>query len=98
MNELDNLIKQKREIENKIKLLKNQTSTYGFAKVDVERYPTSRPDRYYLAIHYTPLHGGRAKWQTIFSATDRKTVIDAIPMLIENMKSLYENIIEQSGE
>lgn len=92
MNELEKLKEQKREIEAKIRALMNQTEQYGIAKVDVEHYPTAKPDRHYLAIHYKPLDNGRQKWQTIFSATDRQSVVDAIPGIAENLKQLYENL------
>ena len=92
MTELEKLKEQKREIETKIKALQNQTEQYGIAKIDLEHYPTSKPDRHYLAIHYKPLGDGRPKWQTIFSALDRQGVIDAIPGIVENLKQLYENL------
>lgn len=92
MNELELLMKQKREIEAKIKALKNQATQCGVAKVDVERYPTSKPDRHFLAIHYTPLDDGRVRWQTIFSANDRESVIDAIPAIIESLQQLYRKM------
>lgn len=103
MSELELLIQQKRELEAKIKALKNQSQQYGAAKVDVEHYPTSKPDRHFLAIYYKPLDDGRAKWQTIFSANSRQGVVDAIPSIISNLQSLYsvltvENSINVEGD
>lgn len=94
MNELDQLKAQKREIEAKIRALQNQSVQFGLAKVDVEHYPTMRPDRHFLAVHYKPLGDGRQKWQTIYSATDRQSVIDAIPTIANNLLRLYENLKE----
>ena len=98
MTELEELIKQKREIESKIKMLRNQTTVWGMAKVDVERYSTRKPDRHFLAIRYKPLDNGREKWQTIFSANNRQEVINAIPQIIENLKNLYKNVTEPEEE
>lgn len=97
MSELELLIQQKRELEAKIKALKNQSQQYGMAKVDVEHYPTLKPDRHFLAIHYQPLGDGRAKWQTIFSANSRQEVVDAIPGIISNLQSLY-SVLTDKGE
>lgn len=88
-NELDDLIQQKREIERKIKELRNCAPIVGQAKIDVEHYPTTKPDRHFLAIYYKPLDSGRSKWQTIFSANDRDSVINKIPEIIENLQELY---------
>lgn len=96
MTELEQLKAQKREIEEKIRALKNQSTQYGMAKIDVDRYPTAKPDRHFLAIYYKPIpYGGyekRNKWQTIFSANDRQSVIDAIPAIVSNLQKLYENL------
>ncbi len=98
MNELEKLISQKKEIELKIKLLKNQAAIHGFAKIDVEHYPTQKPDRHYLAVYYKPLGDGRAKWQTIFSANGRQEVIDAIPGIASNLQELYKSLTESGGQ
>lgn len=92
MNELEQLKAQKREIEAKIRALKNQSAQFGLAKIDVEHYPTLKPDRHFLAVYYEPLGDGRKKWQTIFSANDRQSVIEAIPTIANNLQCLYENL------
>lgn len=98
MSELESLIQQKRELEAKIRALKNQSQQYGMAKIDVEHYPTSKPDRHFLAVHYKPLGDGRAKWQTIYSANSRQEVIDAIPGIINNLQSLYSVVTDAEEE
>lgn len=90
MNELDLLIQQKKDIEKRIKELKNNASVVGQAKIDFEHYSTSKPDRHYLGIFYKPLDSRRPRWMTIFSANDRKSVVDAIPPIIENLQELYD--------
>ena len=98
MNELEKLIEQKKEIERKIKALKNQSIECGFVKIDVEHYPTAKPDRHYLAIKYQPIDGGRAKFQTLFSAFDKQSVIDEIPKIIGNLQILYSSVTEEGKE
>jgi hypothetical protein len=102
MNELDNLIQQKKELERKIKALKNQSDTVGQVKIDVERYPTDKPDRFFLAVFYKPIpyrgYEPRNKWQTIFSANDRRSVINAIPAIVENLKELYNRNKEEERD
>lgn len=97
MDELETLLKQKREIEEKIRILKNQSEIYGRAKVDVEHYPTGKPDRHFLAIHYKPLDNGRPKWQAIFSSNSRKEVIETIPGIISNLQTLYKNLTGENN-
>ena len=94
-SEIETLVMQKREIEARIRMLRNQTTIVENMKVDVEHYPTSKPDRHFLAIYYRPLGDGRPKWQTVFSANSRGEVIEAIPNIIENLQHLYENLTRE---
>ena len=94
MDELGKLMQQKKEIEDKIRMLKNQTKVCGMAKIDIERYATAKPDRHFLAIYYRPLDNGRAKWQTVFSANDRASVVAAIPEIVSNLQTLYATLNE----
>ena len=90
MNELAELIQQKKEIEQKIRELKNGTSVVGQVKIDVQHYPTNKPSRYFLAVYYKPLDSENSKWQTIYSSNDRMDVIKVIPRVINNLQELYE--------
>ena len=92
MGELEMLMEQKREIEAKIRAIKNQSAKYGIVKIDVEHYPTHKPDRHFLAIKYQPLDDGRPKYQTIYSSNDRQSVIEAIPHIIDNLQKLYDSV------
>lgn len=102
MTELEKLKAEKREIEAKIRQLQKQNTQYGIAKVDVEHYPTSKPDRHFLAVYYKPIpyngYEGRSKWQTIFSANDRQSVINAIPTIVQNLEALYEMLRGETNE
>lgn len=88
MEELERLKAERKRIDEKIKELSG-VPVYKRCKIDYETYPTRKPTRHYVAIKYTPIDG-RAKYQTLFSALDRQTVIDAIPSIIEELKGLYK--------
>ena len=94
-NELEMLIQQKKEIEAKIKELRGSSISFGRAKISIEHYPTIKPDRHFLAIRYAPIDG-REKYQTLFSANDRKSVIEAIPGIINDLKGLYDTVKEET--
>ena len=89
MNELDELIRQKREIERKIKALKNNALVVGDAKIDIERYPTEKPDKHFLAVRYKADDEGRERWQKIYSAVDRESVVNRIPEIVDCLQELY---------
>ena len=95
MKELDDLMRQKKEIEERIKQLSG-TPVYKRCKVDIETYPSrsvyraERGDRYFLAVKYHPLDNGRAKYQTIFASRNKQEVIDEIPKIIEELQGLYD--------
>lgn len=88
MTELERLKEEKKRIELKIKELSG-TPVYKRCKIDYETYPTGKPTRHFVAIKYYPI-GGRAKYQTIFSALEKEEVIDAIPEIIEELQGLYK--------
>ena len=96
--ELDDLIRQKRDINRQIKLLKSNAVISGSAKVDTQVYPTNLPDRQYLAIKvnkYNPkgFEGFNCpRYVTVFSSTDREEVIDTIPRIIRDLQGLYDKL------
>lgn len=95
-DELKELLKQKKDIEKRIKTMKCNTKVFGCAKVDTQIYPTNLPDRHYLAIKvnaYNPkgfMGFNNPRYVTIFSNESRGAVIDAIPEIITDLQGLYE--------
>lgn len=60
METLEELMKQKKEIEERIKLLKSQSRKEvgeGLVIFDKQHFPTSRPDEYYISVNVTPPEG-----------------------------------------
>ena len=89
MDELEELIEQKRQIEDRIRILKGYPMFKRF-KVGVETYPTGKAKRYFLAIKYFPLDDGRPKYQTLFSSHTRQGIIEEIPSILEELQGLYD--------
>lgn len=96
MTELERLKEEKKRIELKIKELSG-IPTYKRCKIDFEEYPTGKPTRHYVAIKYYPL-GGRPKYQTIYSATDKEKVVEQIPVIIKELQGLYDLYHEREKE
>ena len=94
MSELDRLIKQRKEIDKKIKELKNNSVLCGRAKLDVEHYPTQLPDRHYVAImtDESYLGGNRNRWRTVANGKTRDDAINQIPTIINDLQSLYNQV------
>ena len=96
MNELDELIAQKREIEQKIREVRRREVTVGKVKVGMEHYPTDLPDRYYVAIETGYKGGnrkdamGRSAWRSIINGPSREAVIAGIPEVIRDLQALYD--------
>lgn len=93
MSELDELIKQKKEIEKKIKDLKSQASAYGAASCAFERYPTDLPDRWYVALDIAYVGTGykrKSSRRSIINGASKQEVIAKIPDVIRDLQGLYE--------
>lgn len=94
MSELDLLMQQKKEIEQRIRELKNKAAQYGKAVCDVERYPTDLPDRWYIALEvdYCNNWGTRRspRKRSIINGLSRQEVINQIPDVIRDLQGLYD--------
>lgn len=96
MSEPDKLIAQKKELEQKIREIKNQNITVGRVMVGKETYPTDLPDRWYVAVTATYRNGtpkdalGRTMKRAIINGTSKTEVIDQIPDIIRDLQRLYD--------
>lgn len=91
MNELEELLKQRREITERIRQLKEQAVICGRAKLDIERFPTSRPDEWYVAIKQLQF-SGREVWRSVIRNTDKQAVIDQIDDIINDLQALKQKV------
>lgn len=91
MSELQELLRERQRIEERIRELKNgSTLRRGSAKIDVEHYPTQKPDRHYAAIRVILPDSGREVWRTVISGESRRSVAEKIPGLIKDLEDLLE--------
>ena len=95
MSELQDLIKQKREIEERIKAIKNASTFYGCTKLDIDRYSTPRPDEWYIAIKVPGVcKGDQTRYRSIIRGHSKEECIEKIPAIINDLQGLYKQITE----
>ena len=95
MSELQDLIKQKREIEERIKQLKNASVVCGCVKIDIDHYPTSRPDEYYIAVKVPGvMPDDQTRYRSIIRGHSKEECIEKIPQIINDLQGLYKQLTE----
>lgn len=87
---LDELIKQKKEIERQINDLKNQRLETNMCKIAFTHYPSSRPDDYYLAIKGYTDYLDKYSMKTIYRTKDKENILKYITQLLNDLKDLQE--------
>ena len=88
-SELQELMKQKREIEEKIRTIKMCMTIYGSAKLDIDRFPTSRPDEWYIAVKVSGVYEDeQSRYRSIIRGHTRQECIDKIPTIIKDLQGL----------
>lgn len=96
METIEELKQQKREIEQKIKMLQSSGAVvYEYVKLDKEYYPTSLPDEwgiYFKKKYDGVLSGRKSRWVSVIRSTDRKKCISMIDTLIKGLQELKEKI------
>lgn len=96
MDELERLIAQKKEIEQRIREVKNRETIVGRTKIGVERYTTGKPDRHFIAVEVENRdetrigRSDRPRWRAIINGTSRKSVVAGIPDIIRDLAKLYD--------
>ena len=99
MSEFQDLMKQKREIEERIKVIKKATMINGSAKLDIEHYPTTRPDEWYIAIKVPGVcENDQTRYRSIIRGHSKEECIEKIPEIIKDLKGLYEMVKENVNE
>lgn len=100
MAELYELLQQRKEIDEQIRQLKSQAVVCGYAKADVEQYPTDKPDRHYIAIKSCFNYHGRedARWKTIINGASRSDLVEKIPPIIKSLQELYETLKGENND
>lgn len=98
---LQELMEQKKAIECEIKMLKNQATIYGYAKLDKEHFATDKADEWYVAVwmeyydEWTRQHKKEnGRWRSIIRNPDKNLVISKIDDVIADLKGLKEKLTD----
>lgn len=95
MKELQRLMKQKKEIEERIRMLKNSMTVYGCVKLDIDHYPTTRPDEYYIAVKVPGvMPDDQTRYRSIIRGHSKEECIEKLPQVIKDLQGLYIQITE----
>lgn len=102
MKTLDELLVERRKIDEQIRILKNRAVIYGRAKLDIEHYATSRPDEWYIAIDRIidrddPTAGSDMRRYSIIRSQDRSKCIKYIDEIITDLQGLKRAIEVEKG-
>lgn len=90
MTRLEELLEQKRLIEQEIKMLKNAPVIYGRAKLE-KRSPACRPDEWVLCImSNASIADKRDRYFPISYAQNKDAAVADIPIVINDLQHLYE--------
>lgn len=96
MSELQELMRQKREIESKIRALEKNETTFGRVMYRKQQQPSysKRKATYYVALEVPYTHVGtkKTRWMKIIDSEDPKDAIEQIKPLIEDLQALYDNL------
>ena len=99
MDELQELMEQRKKIDERIRQIKNSIVIYGCAKIDIDHYPTPRPDEWYVAVKVPGVcEGDQTRYRSIIRGHTRQECIDKIPTIIKDLQGLYDKLKENEHE
>lgn len=98
MSEIEKLIAEKKEIEKKIKELKDGRIKKGGAIFVRESFPTDRPDDYKIMVEV--IYDRAKEWEfvnkrrntAVIVANTREDAIKHIPKIIKDLEGLKEDL------
>lgn len=93
MTELEELKKQKKEIEAKIRALENREVSFGRTKIAKVRYYGGREPEWIVSVKRKAVDfEDKERFFPIIVAHDKQKVIDEIDVVIENLKGLRDKL------
>ena len=99
MTELEELMKQKKEIEDKIKELKEKGIVFTNAKYGIQHYACF--DQYYVAVRVknieTMPNRERYTWKHIINRHNKEELLPVLREIIKNLTELADEM-EKRGE
>lgn len=101
MKTLEELLAERRKIDEQIHALKYRTAIHGRAKLGLDHYSTSRPDEWYISIQrildIEPPYKADMKRYSIIRSTDREKCIGYIDEIIKDLQGLKQAIADEEG-
>lgn len=97
MKELEELKRQRKELDAKIRELESQSICAGKARISYRHYTGSRADDWLLQYHVKYIGGGYRianKWTTLVYLPDKEAAKSAIETVINDLKNLLKAIEE----
>ena len=91
MSELDELIAQRKEIDRKIRELKNTDIYCGNAKWKLVSYP--RGDEWTVYVKKRTIDPHYDRWYAVIQLTDKHKALDELDLLIKDLQGLRTLIV-----
>ena len=105
MDELQQLMQQRKEIDQRIRKLKQHLPVIcGKAKLDKKSYPTDKPDTWMIAVSVKPKDppakgstwANESIWRTVVNGSNAQECAEAIPEIVKDLQALYDSIADGS--
>lgn len=88
-------MEQRRKIDERIRQIKNSIVIYGCTKIDIDHYPTSRPDEWYVSVKVPGvMPEDHTRYRSIIRGHSKEECIEKIPQVIKDLQGLYKQITE----
>lgn len=95
MSELEDLIRQRKELDAKIKALKEKDYRYDRAKLFLYHFASTRPDEWRVAVLcHEQWDGVIERWKTIISGTSKESALASIDTVISSLDGLRKQLTE----
>lgn len=93
---LEELKAQRKALDDQIKALQNNAIMAGRTKLDMEHFPTERPDEWGVYIRRdTGDTDLREQWKCVIKDTDKEKVIGKIPELVKDLQELLNKACDE---
>ena len=96
-DELQLLIKQKQQIEEKIQNLRNRCWRAGRARLIQDPSASGRKDKYCLQIQGSSFETKKTRWCGIGRSDHTKSLVEEIPSIIRDLQALYEMLQKEDA-
>lgn len=91
METMEELLMQKKEIEEKIKALKDEELSFGRVKMTSKQFPPNRP-QYAISLKIPHYYIGnlQERWYKIIEGDTKADAVNQLPDIIADMQKMYD--------